>query len=298
MQVSTELVWGEFYRLLRGRMKMPRGGATGGGSMQTMFEIPMVTEVAAQSMFAAWPTKADEADPCWELATMQQCASGLAFEQSAWTKDWGHGNARPMFISSTEATAVLLAAPPITARLRKTTEKLNVLQVNLAFVLYTETDTVVLPPDSTDPSTGFSTPFYADPPSQPGLHRDAFKAHAKTMVGELLTREFVLSSALAAQAPAQYQQQLAADKAAAAEAEEVAEIAAEQEAGMYRVHAILQERVVPGKRKRNEYLVQWVGYTQESNTWEPENLVKGLDAFRDWKAAQAQAGSTSSTQQA
>ena len=177
--------------------------------MQTMFEIPMVTMAAATSMFASWPAKANETDPCWELATMAQCSTCLAFDKSVGAKEWGHGNARPMFVSSKEATSVLLAAPPFTVRLRATTENLKVLQVNFALVLYTETDSVVCPPDTED-SKGTIVPFYVDPPSQPGLHRDQFRAHAMTMVGELLIRQFKLSSGLSRRAPAQHRAQLAA----------------------------------------------------------------------------------------
>jgi hypothetical protein len=212
MQVAIEDVWGEFYRLLRARMKMPRGGASGGGSMQSIFGIPMISETAVENMFKQWPKKQGESDPCYELSTMQLCSSHLAFHESKWASGWGHGNARPMFIASTEATCLLLAAPPFTVRLRKTIENLNILQVNFALVLYTESDTVVLPPDVED-STGSSIHFYLDPPNQPGWHRDTFKAHAKTMLGEMLEKNFLLSVGLSARAPAQYHQQKAAAEA-------------------------------------------------------------------------------------
>ena len=51
MAIPLEDVWGEFYRQIKSRMKTPRGGATGGGSMQTMFEMPMVTAQGAKAMF-------------------------------------------------------------------------------------------------------------------------------------------------------------------------------------------------------------------------------------------------------
>ena len=291
MQVGIEDVWGEFYRLLRARMKMPRSGASGGGSMQTMFEIPMVSTEAVKHMFKLWPTKQGEKDPCFELSTMELCSTHLAFHESKWASGWGHGNARPMFIASTEATSLLLAAPPFTGRLWKTTENLNILQVNFAMVLYTESDTVVLPPDVED-SKGRSIPFYLDPPNQPGLHRDAFRAHAQMMLGELLKENFELSARLSAQAPAQYQQEKAA-------AEEASEAAAAEALGLDIVDAILDVR--KGKRKRTEYLVQWVGYRAEWEeeyrqglgevggpfmSWEPESHLKHLTQLADWRTPQ------------
>ena len=92
---------------------------------------------------------------------MEQCASLLALEKSRWTKAWGYGNARPMSPagSGTPATAVLLAAPPFTICLRTTSEGLRVLQANLSFVLYTESDATVLPPDGEE--NGTAIPFYS-----------------------------------------------------------------------------------------------------------------------------------------
>jgi hypothetical protein len=295
MQVAIEDVWGEFYRLVRARMKMPRGGASGGGSMQTLFEIPMVsTETAVEHMFKLWPTKQGEKDPCFELSTMELCSTHLAFHESKWASGWGHGNARPMFISSSKATSLLMAAPPFTVRLRKTTENLNILQVNFAMVLYTESDTVVLPPDVED-SEGRSIPFYLDPPNQPGWHRDAFRAHAKMMLVPLLEKNFPLSGGLSQRAPAQYHQQRAAAKAAS-------EAAAADALGLEIVDAILDVR--KGKRKRTEYLVQWTGYQAEWEeqyrqglgevggpfmSWEPESKLKHLTQLADWKAAHPEA---------
>ena len=144
--------------------------------MQTAFEIPMITKEAALLMFANWPTKEGETDLCWELSTMAQCKIFLSFHTSASAKEWGHGNAHPMYVAaSSTASCLLLAAPPFTVRLRKSTEGLEILQVNFAFVLFTETDTVVMPPDCEEPRTGRSVPFYQDSPRRPGLHRDIFR---------------------------------------------------------------------------------------------------------------------------
>ena len=46
------MVWGEFFRQLKNLMKMPRGGANGGGGMQTTFDVPMLMPEQAGAMFA------------------------------------------------------------------------------------------------------------------------------------------------------------------------------------------------------------------------------------------------------
>ena len=113
------------------------------------------------------------------------------------------------------------------------------------------------------------------------------------MVGELLVRQFKLSSGLSHLAPAQHRAQLAATLAAAATAATAAAAASEgaemAAAGMYKVAEILQERL--GKRRKMEYLVRWEEYSPEHNSWEPESLLKKLDALKSWKAAHPQATS-------
>ena len=119
MTIPLEDVWGEFFRLIKSRMKTPRGGALGGGSMQTMFEMPMVTAEGAKAMFDEWPTKSAQNDPCWELSTMLQCETHLAFQLRKTAHAWGWGNGRPICTSSSLPSSLLLAAPPFTVRLRK-----------------------------------------------------------------------------------------------------------------------------------------------------------------------------------
>ena len=256
--VPLDSVWGEFHRLLRGRMKMPRGGPNGGGSMQTNFDMPMVTERMAELMFGQWPSKVGETDPCWELSTMAQCETYLAFHESVWAAAWGYANVRPIQIASSEASCVLLAAPPFTVRLRETSEGLKILAVHLAMVIYTETDSVILPPDAEEPETGQSIPFYKDPPRRPGLHRDIFRRHSKRMVGCLLKAGFTLTERLALLAPVEDQQEAAASRAAASES-----------AGLFEVESILEERPARKRGKKSkqtmEYLVRWAGYNVE---WE------------------------------
>ena len=46
------------------------------------------------------------------------------------------------------------------------------------------------------------------------------------------------------------------------------------------VEAILAERQV---EKRKEYLVKWVGYGEEENTWEPERHLRDRQALGKWR---------------
>ena len=303
MTIPFEDVWGEFYRQMKSRMKTPRGLAAGGGSMQTMFEMPMVTAGAAKAMFGEWPPKAQEADPCWELTTMELCETHLAFQNNAWAKEWGWGNGRLVSTAGAQfyPYSLLLAAPPFTVRLRRTVEGLTILQVNYPLVLFTETNSVILPPDMND------VPFYQDPANRPGLHRDLFAAHSKQLLGKLLAAGFTCTGSLTSCAPTNIQQQVASATAAAVAAEEAAAAARDaaelEELGMAEVSAIVAERPAPKRRKHSnakEYLVEWTGYRVEweanyrqgrgavgdpFTSWERESSLRKLDAFKVWKAA-------------
>lgn len=51
---------------------------------------------------------------------------------------------------------------------------------------------------------------------------------------------------------------------------------ADEEGEIYEVEAILAHREVgPRKRKKTQYLIKWLGYGPEHNTWEPEENVQG-----------------------
>ena len=275
---------------------MPRGGANQGGSMQTCFVMPMVSDAAAITMFGTWPVMAGQEGMCWELRTMASCEQHLAFEQNQWSQNWGLGNARAAAgYSDQTASTLLLAAPPFTVRMRKTAQEgLSMLQVNYAIVLWTDSDTIVLPPDTTD-LNGQPIPFYIDPPRQPGLHRDLFRGHARKMLGRLLLAGFNFTHDMLTLAPPECAQQ-----AAAAASQAIA--AAAEENGMFIVHSILEERQSASRRK-TEYLVQWAGYSPEWEvsytrgqgpvgdpflTWEPERNLRSTDALAAWKAAQPQ----------
>lgn len=61
---------------------------------------------------------------------------------------------------------------------------------------------------------------------------------------------------------------------------------------LYEVERIMSHRAASAKRRHRyksarEYLVKWLNYDESEATWEPESLVKHLDAFEDyWKANQ------------
>ena len=82
------------------------------------------------------------------------------------------------------------------------------MQVNYAIVLWTETDTIVLPPGTVD-TEGRPTQFYVDPPGRPGLHRDLFRQHAQKMLGRLLVAGFVFSPSMLKLAPPECAAQVA-----------------------------------------------------------------------------------------
>ena len=88
-------------------------------------------------------------------------------------ESWGLGNGRLLAVGGGHPSVLLMVAPPLTVRLRGTAEGMKILQLNASLVLYTETDTIVLPPDGE--VNGKAIPFYVDPPNHPGLHRDLFK---------------------------------------------------------------------------------------------------------------------------
>ena len=63
----------------------------------------------------------------------------------------------------------------------------------------------------------------------------------------------------------------------------------EEEDAMYEVSSIRAKRVVVGDdgAECEEYLVRWVGYTCEDDTWEPRENVEELDVFAEFKERRA-----------
>lgn len=153
------------------------------------------------------------------------------------------------------------------------------MQVNYAITLLSESEAMVLPPDTTD-EKGCTIPFYMDPPDRPGLHRDQFKAHARQMLGKLLVAGFKLSQRMLDLVPEQFSTQ--------AVAEETAETAAAATSeGFFMIRQILAERHVK-KRSRvmTQYLVEWEGYDP---SWEQvDERARGQPGelpFTSWQPA-------------
>ena len=69
------------------------------------------------------------------------------------------------------------------------------LSVRFPFIMYTEEDATILPPDTSE-----NLPFYLDPSNQPGYHRDLFRDHARRAVHLLEEAGYPLSRGLLLQA--------------------------------------------------------------------------------------------------
>ena len=65
---------------------------------------------------------------------------------------------------------------------------------------------MILPPDtsSTVGQESISIPFYQDPPSQPGMHRDLFQSWAHKLLGELTLANFSFTAMACRHLPAEY----------------------------------------------------------------------------------------------
>jgi hypothetical protein len=58
---------------------------------------------------------------------------------------------------------------------------------------------IILPPDDNQ-----GRPFYADPPGNPGMHRDMFKAWALNLLGELHILDYVFTASALGHLPLDY----------------------------------------------------------------------------------------------
>lgn len=192
MAVPLTTVRRVIYNHWRSCLKMPAGGANAGGSQQTGFELELITPLGAREIFKAWPNHAFvRMGHTWEARTMDECASLLCFEDIP--AGWGHGNAKPAppTTGSKVHRAILMAAPPITVTYQVHQDTTGQLIVRAPVIIYTEEDAILLPPDDKE-----GTPFYVDPPTQPGMHRDLFRRHAKKMVKEMRDAGWPLSDSL------------------------------------------------------------------------------------------------------
>ena len=189
-----------FMNHMRGCIRMPHGGAGAGGSQQTGFEMEMITATGASALFAGWPNHETELGgrkQSWELRSMQDLADMLHFE----TAPWGVWQGRPMPLvgGRTVHMGVLMVAPPLTVTFSVRSDRTTSTAVRFPLILWGEDDSVILPPDD---SAG--NPFYVDPPTQPGLHRDIFKTWGRRIAGELATRDFPMSAAVMSHLPIEY----------------------------------------------------------------------------------------------
>ena len=75
-------------------MRMPAGGATAGGSMQTGFEMELLTASAARELMEGWPNQQDMRGGglSWEARTMEEAGKLLDFAKAG----WGALNGKPI----------------------------------------------------------------------------------------------------------------------------------------------------------------------------------------------------------
>ena len=159
-----------FFNHVKACLRMPHGGASAGGSMQTGFEMELVSSMGIWQLMHGWPNheKQNEHRQSWELRSMEELAMHLKLE----SQGWGALQGRPMAIrpGKEEHEGVLLLAPPFTVSWGTRPDGTTWLCARFPTVLWTEDDAVILPPDDS-----MGVPFYTDPVDQPGMHRDLFK---------------------------------------------------------------------------------------------------------------------------
>ena len=199
--VSIHHIRTAFFSHLKACIRMPAGGANAGGSQQTGFEMDLISVIGITRLMDGWPNhqlSEQGRRHSWELRTMEELAEHLELEIAT---DWGVLMGRPMPLTSrrTEHAGVLLISPPFTVSWGMRPNGTTWLCVRFPILLWSEEDAIVLPPDDAQ-----GTPFYVDPPNQPGLHRDLFKTWARRVAGELTLKGFPMSRALRQHLPAEY----------------------------------------------------------------------------------------------
>ena len=190
-----------FFNHLKSCMRMPAGGATTGGSMQSGFEMGLVSAAGASELMRNWPNQQQQDGgrrQSWELRSMDDMAAHLQLESTG----WGALQGKPMAISQGRRAhaGVILAGPPFTVSWGQRADLTTSLCVRFPLVLWTEEDAVILPPDDAQ-----GIPFYLDPPGQPGYNRDIFKTWGRRVAGELCVKGFPMTSAVKAHLTAEYQ---------------------------------------------------------------------------------------------
>ena len=76
-------------------MRMPAGGAQAGGSMQTGFEMEMLTAATARVLMKGWPNQQElRGGLSWEVRTMEEAGTLLDFAKEP--AKWGALNGKPI----------------------------------------------------------------------------------------------------------------------------------------------------------------------------------------------------------
>ena len=198
--ISIAHVRRAFYNHLKACVRMPAGGANAKGSMQTGFEMEMMSALGVGQLMKGWPnheTKEGGRRQSWELRSMEELATHLELE----TESWGALQGRPMAIPPGKEThaGVILISPPFTVSWGTRVDGTTWTCVRFPIVLWTEEDAIILPPDDSE-----GQPFYQDPIDQPGMHRDLFKTWARRVAGELLVKGFPMSRDVKTHLPLEY----------------------------------------------------------------------------------------------
>ena len=196
--VALQRAWiNHFHRVIR----MPAGGAQSGGSMQTGFEMELITLSAVEALMEGWPNKQNPRPGLisWEVRSMEEIGPLLAFEKEP--AGWGAQNGKPItpFKLTQAHRGILMVSPPLTVTWSVRADKSTCLTVRFPLTIWSEDDSMILPPDD---ATG--TPFYQDPSHLPGYHRDLFKKWAHMLLGEMHSANFVMTKAALMHLPPEY----------------------------------------------------------------------------------------------
>lgn len=187
-------------------MRMPAGGAHAGGSMQTGFEMEMVTAAAASELMTAWPNRQElrAGGVSWEARTMEQAGAMLDFAKEPANFGALNGKPVPPLPGTLGHRGIIMASPPITAVWQRRSDSSSVLTVRFPITIWMEENAMILPPDTNPKQGSTATSFYQDPPDRPGLHRDIFLAWAHKLLGELTIRNYTFTARARAHLTSEY----------------------------------------------------------------------------------------------
>ena len=146
-----------FLNHVRSCLRMPAGGAMGGGSQQSGFEMEMVTAVGARLLLSGWPNhESRQRGRCqsWELRSMEEMQAHLDFGAAGWGALMG--KPIPTSEQNRRHTGVILAGPPFTVTWATRPDETTTFCVRFPIILWTENDATVSHPQHTH-STRTST---------------------------------------------------------------------------------------------------------------------------------------------